>query len=307
MLLKIENLSVAFSSLSLFKRKKFYALRDINLQLEEGKSLTLLGESGSGKTTLGRVIVKLLKPTEGKVIFRNRDIFSLGKEYTKEVSMVFQDPRGSLNPRYTVWEAVEEPLIVHKFSKDLREERVEKVLSSAGVERNLWFRKTAELSGGQRQRVAIARALVLDSSLIVADEPTSALDLSISYEILKLFEDLKREKSLIFITHDIRIGVRVGDKIALLLKGRLLEFSPTEAFVKKPLHPYGRYLFENLPLKSPFEREQNIPFTQKMEDSSNYEECPFISRCPHKEERCKKFPPPSKVGNSIIYCWLYID
>ena len=303
MLLKIENLSVVFSQNYLLRRKIFYALRDINLQLEEGKSLTLLGESGSGKTTLGKVLVRLIKPTAGKVLFKGNDIFSLGKEYTKEVSMVFQDPRSSLNPNYTVWESVEEPLIVHNIPKRTRKERVEKFLTLAEVDRELWFRKTEELSGGQRQRVAIARALVLEPSLIVADEPTSALDLSVAYGILKLFENLKKQHSLVFITHDIRIGVRVGDFIALLLKGRLLEFSPSGDFVKKPLHPYGEYLLNSLPAKSPFERK--VTFLEEVEDKSTSDGCPFINLCPYREERCKEFPPPFRVGNRTVYCWLY--
>ena len=305
MLLKIENLSVSFSQNSFFKRKIFYALRDINLHLEGGKSLTLLGESGSGKTTLGKVLVRLIKPTKGKILFRGKDIFSLGKEYTKEVSMVFQDPRSSLNPNYTVWEAVEEPLIVHNIPKRTRKERVEKVLTLADVDRELWFRKTEELSGGQRQRVAIARALVLEPSLIVADEPTSALDLSVAYGILKLFEILKKKRSLVFITHDIRVGVRVGDFIALLLKGRLLEFSPAGDFVKKPLHPYGEYLLSSLPARDPFERK--VTFLEEVENETSSDGCPFINLCPYREERCKEFPPPIRFENRTVYCWLYID
>ena len=307
MLLELKNVSVTYSSSSsLFKRKKFYALRDINLQLEEGESLTLLGESGSGKTTLGKLIVRLLKPTEGKVLFRGKDIYRLGREYTKEVSMIFQDPRGSLNPHYTVWEAVEEPLIVHKFAKNLRKERVEKVLSSTGVKRNLWLKKTSELSGGQRQRVAIARALVLNPSLIVADEPTSALDLSIAYGILELFENIKKEKSIFFITHDVRVGVRAGNKIALLLRGRLLEVSPSEEFVKNPLHPYGKYLLDNLPAKSPLEREKNL-FYKSEENIFSDEGCPFLGNCPYREKRCQKFPPVAEIDGKMVYCWLYVD
>ena len=306
MLLELKDVSVAFSSNFLFRKKRFYALRDINLQLEEGESLTLLGESGSGKTTLGRLIVRLLKPSKGKVLYRGRDIYRLGREYTKEVSMVFQDPRGSLNPRCTVWEAVEEPLIVHKFPKDLRRDRVENALLSAGVERNLWFRRTSELSGGQRQRVAIARALVLNPSLIVADEPTSALDLSIAYGILKLFEKLREEKSILFITHDVRIGLRVGDRIALLLRGRLLELSPSEEFAKNPLHPYGKYLLDNLPAKSPFERGKKTPY-EGGGDIFSGEGCPFIGTCPYGERRCQKFPPAVEIEDRVVYCWLYVD
>ena len=305
MLLKIENLSVAFSQNFFFKRKLFYGLKDINLSLEEEKSLTLLGESGSGKSTLGKVIVRLLKPTKGKVLFKERNIFEWGREYTEKVAIVFQDPRSSLNPKYSVWEAVEEPLIVHRIPKNLRKERIEKYLTLVGIDKELWFRKTSSLSGGQRQRVAIARALVLEPQLLVADEPTSALDLSVAYGILKLFLELKNKISLIFITHDIRIGAQVGNYIALLLKGRLLEFSPTRSFIEKPLHPYGEFLLKSLPAASPFNR---VPLEVE-EVKKSYlppDGCPFYDKCPYREERCQKFPPAVKIGNRTLFCWLYV-
>jgi peptide/nickel transport system ATP-binding protein len=306
MLLQLENVSFSVPLKGFFfKKKPFWILRNVNLSLEKRESLALLGESGSGKTTIGRLIVRLLKPTEGKILFKGKDIFSLDKEYTKKVSMIFQDPRSSLNPNYTVWETVEEPLIVHKVPKNKRKEWVERKLTEAKVPTDLWHKKTSELSGGQRQRVAIARALVLEPELVVADEPTSALDLSVQYEILQLFQNIRRYRGLIFITHDIRIAAKVTDKVALLLGGRLLEISPTKEFVKKPLHPYGEFLLKNLPASSPFKRShESIIDTKTLRD----EGCPFRPVCPYREKRCEEFPPKVKLEEDReVYCWIYVN
>ncbi len=305
-LLELRNVSVVYTSGGFFKRVNFWGLRDVSLTLGEGESLTLLGESGSGKTTIGKLVVRLLKPAKGEVLFRGKNISRLGKEYTRRVSMVFQDPRGSLNPHYTVWETVEEPLIVHGFSKGERTERVEKYLNWAKVDKNLWNRRTVELSGGQRQRVAIARALVLEPELIVADEPTSALDLSVQYGILKLFNSLRGKKSLLFITHDIRVAAKVSDKVALLLGGRLLEVSPVGLFLKKPLHPYGEYLLKSLPAGSPFERSETLEVEGELRTLRD-NGCPFRLACPHYEKGCEEFPPPHTAeGGRVVYCLKYL-
>jgi len=271
----------------------------------EGETVALLGESGSGKSTLGRLAVRLLRPTEGRVLFRGRDAFSYGKEYTRRVSMVFQDPAASLNPRYTVWEAVEEPLLVHGFPKPQRVERVSRVLRWAKVDESLWRRKTASLSGGQKQRVAIARALVLEPELLVADEPTSALDLSVQYGILKLFESLKGRLSTLFITHDLRLAAKLADRVVLLLAGRVLEVSPAREFVRSPLHPYGVFLLESLPAKSPFER-RDAPAAKEPRTLRD-DGCPFRAACPHYRPECEVFPPPVEVGNRLVFCHLYSD
>ena len=306
MLLEVKNISVAYFGSFLFKKKPFFALKDVSFSVNYRESVTILGESGSGKTTLGRLIVRLVEPTEGKVYLEGRNIFSYGKEYTKKVSMVFQNPTDALNPRYSVWEAVEEPLLVHGIKN--RKEVVERVLTSVGVERRLWFRKTHQLSGGQKQRVAIARALVLNPLLIVADEPTSALDLSVAYEILELFKKLKREQSLIFITHDVRIGTKIGEKVILLLGGRVLEISPVREFLKKPLHPYGVFLLNNLPVESPYKKRET---SRGMELKTLRDKgCPFRINCPYKDDKCELFPPEKVVnlenGERRVWCWFYV-
>jgi len=306
MLLELKKISYIVSPKGFlpFRKSPFWILRDINLSLGEKESLVLLGESGSGKTTIGRLLVRLLKPSEGEILFKGKNIFGMGKEYTREVSMVFQDPRESLNPNYTVWEAVEEPLIVHKFPKNLRRERVEKTLLEAKVSSELWNRKTSELSGGQRQRVAIARALVLEPKLIVADEPTSALDLSVQFEILELFQKIRRFRGLIFITHDIRIAAKVGDKVALLLGGRIMEISPLKEFLEKPLHPYGEFLLRSIPASSPFERKPTDEGeTKTIRDGG----CPFRLVCPYRDKKCEEFPPKVVLDRKrTVYCWIYV-
>ena len=306
MLLELKNISVAYFGSFLFKRKPFFALKNISFSVNYRESVTILGESGSGKTTLGRLTVRLVKPTEGKVFLKGRNIFSYGKEYTRKVSMVFQNPREALNPRYSVWGAVEEPLLVHGIKN--RKEIVEKVLTSVDIEEKLWFRKTYQLSGGQKQRVAIARALALNPLLIVADEPTSALDLSMAYEILELFKKLKHKQSLIFITHDVRMGTKVGEKIILLLGGRILEISPVKEFLEKPLHPYGVFLLNNLPVESPYKRKGNLKGMEL--ETLRDEGCPFRINCPYNHEKCKLFPPERIVkvenGERRVWCWIYI-
>ncbi len=309
-LLKVENLFFSYKSGGLFSPRRREVLKEITLSVGKKESLALLGESGSGKSTLGKLILRLLKPQRGKILFENRDAFKLGKEYTRKVSAVFQDPRGSLNPRYTAWEAIEEPLIVHGFSKETRKKRVEYFLRRVKLKEDLWFKKTVSLSGGERQRVAIARALVLEPLLVVADEPTSALDLSVQYEILKIFSELRSERSLIFITHDIRAAAKITERTALMLSGRLLEISPTESFVKKPFHPYGRYLLESLPASSPFERKP-VEEIEEQPPTVEKEGCPFRFRCPERLPECEKFPPSAEVKlgekTAKVWCWLYVN
>ncbi len=303
-LFRFEKVSVAFKSGGLFSKRRFWAVRDVSFSVYGGETVALLGESGSGKSTLGRLVLRLLKPTEGRLFYRGKNPFDYGKEYTREVSAVFQDPAGSLNPRYTVWEAVEEPLLVHGYPKPEREKKVSRTLLWAKVESSLWRKRTSQLSGGQRQRVAIARALVLNPRLLVADEPTSALDLSIQYEILKLFLELKGKLSMLFITHDLRLAAKISDRTVLLIGGRVMEISPTREFVKSPLHPYGEYLLSSLPAKSPFERKP--PEVEGELKTLRDGGCPFRKVCPHYKDECEEFPPKVEVEGRVVYCWKFV-
>jgi len=262
-LLRIEKLSKVFT-VGLFSKKSIWAVKEVSFEIGYGEIFSLVGESGSGKSTIGKVILRLekptsgrvlfegkdpfqmgkeytrlvsvvfQKPTSGRVLFEGKDPFQMGKEYTRLVSVVFQDPRSSLNPRMKVGEIVQEPLLVHK-EKD-RKEKVLQALLMAGLEESFLERRPEELSGGQRQRVAIARAIVLKPKLIVADEPTSALDMSYRAGILELFLTLKEEGiSTLLITHDIRAVERVSDRVGVLYRGKLVELGLSKDVLKNPL------------------------------------------------------------------------
>lgn len=286
----------------LFKKEPFYALRGVSLSVRRSEILGVVGESGSGKTTLGKVILRLERPSEGEIFFSGRDIFSLGKEYTKEVAVVFQDPRNSLNPRMKVEEIVEEPLIVHGIKN--RKERVREALSRVQLPEEFLKRKPDDLSGGQRQRVAIARAIVLKPSLIVADEPTASLDVSVQWEILRLFMSLKEEGiAFLFITHDIRVIEKIADRVAVIYGGALMELGKKKDVLEKPMHPYTKFLLSNVPVRHPKMRKEDS-FTE-VEYEIPKEGCPFAPRCSDYTEECSKSVRRSELNGRIVYCNLY--
>ncbi len=285
-----------------FKKEPFYALRNFTLSVRRSEIVGVVGESGSGKTTLGKLILRLEKPTEGEIRFEGSDIFQLGKSYTKMVSVVFQDPRNSLNPRMRVEEIIEEPLLVHGFRE--RRRILREALQRVQLPEEFLRRKPEDLSGGQRQRVAIARAIVLKPKLIVADEPTASLDVSVQLEILKLFERLREEGiAFLFITHDIRVIEKIADMVAVVYGGMLMEFGRKEDVLGKPLHPYTKFLLSNVPVKDPRMREEDS--FMEMEYEVPKEGCPFSPRCPNYMEECSQGVRRSEVDGRIVTCNLY--
>lgn len=279
-LVKVENLVKKFDlSKSLFARKRDYltAVDHINFTIAPGESLGLVGESGSGKTTTGKMLVRLEKPTEGQIQFKNKedalgsvnpytDIATIRgkaiKQFRRQVQMIFQDPYESLNPRLTIFDTVAEPLKVQKIGTLVeRREMVEDLLYTVGLRPavNYMFRYPYELSGGQRQRVAIARALIVQPKLVIADEPTSMLDVSIRINIMRLMQDLAAEMgiSYLYITHDLAVARYMCQRIAVMYQGKIVEMGETEQILQDPHHEYTRTLLKAVPIPDP-KRKRSI-------------------------------------------------
>ncbi|MGC8852862.1 MAG: ABC transporter ATP-binding protein [Hydrogenobacter sp.] len=302
-LLEVIFLSKVYKiSRGLFRHTYHPAVRKVSFSIKEREIFGLVGESGSGKTTIGKVILRLERPTEGSVKLRDKDIWDIGREYTKRVSAVFQDPFSSLNPYMKVRQIIEEPMVIHKL-KD-RKRRVEEVAQMVKLPIELLDRKPQELSGGQRQRVAIARAVSLFPELIVADEPTASLDATVRKEILELFGELKeRGISTLLITHDIRAVERIADRLAVIYSGMIMEMGTKEQVLKDPKHPYTKYLLENVPVRHPKERKVRMQeeSVQEVLDRG----CPFYWLCSQRLEACKQSIKEEVLDGRFVACNLY--
>lgn len=307
-LLKVENLSKKFLiKKSLLKKEYFTAVDDVNFCLNQNEILGVVGESGSGKSTIGKLILKLIKKDSGKIEFEGKDIYQLSrkeeKNFRRKTSVVFQDPRTSLNPRLKIKQIIEEPLIVHDFPKEERKKLVVQAIKDAGLDETFLDRYPSELSGGQRQRVAIARAIVLKPKMIVADEPTSALDVSIQLQIINLINNLKQKFgiSFLFISHDLNVVGMLADRIMVIYRGKIMEKGNAKDILKNPLHPYTKLLLASLPPDHPSKRkklEQVIEVYREEADNG----CVFYSRCPIAEDICKTKPEYKKSDNREVYC-----
>ncbi|MEZ0361425.1 MAG: ABC transporter ATP-binding protein [Hydrogenobacter sp.] len=303
-LLEVNSLTKVFKvSRGLFGSAYHTAVKDVSFSIEQGEIFALVGESGSGKTTIGRIILRLEKPTQGSVKLRGVDIKSMGKEYTKRVGAVFQDPFSSLNPYMNVREIIEEPMIVHGL-KD-RDERIGKVMDMVRLSEELLQRKPNQLSGGQRQRVAIARAVSLSPDLLVADEPTASLDASVRKEILNLFAELKQMGiSTLLITHDIRAVERIADRLGIIYAGTLMELGNKDEVLANPKHPYTKYLLENVPARHPRYRKIDVE-ENEISEGQNLTGCPFYWLCSERMEGCKENVKEVLSDGRLVKCNLY--
>ncbi len=330
-------------------RRYVHAVDGVSFKIQEGDVFGLAGESGCGKTTTGKTILRLVDPTGGVIGYRPRkklldewselgyeppvideygdiDIAKIPAKYLKplrkEMQMIFQDPYGSLNPRYTIYKILEEPLVIHKIgsTKEERYDIVARALEAVKLTPPEEFmeRYPHMLSGGQRQRVVIARALILQPKFIVADEPVSMLDVSIRAEILELMMELKKKMNLtyIFITHDLALARYITNKIAIMYLGKIVEMGPTLRVLENPMHPYTKALIAAIPEPDPSNRKiiRELPIKGEVPSAVNIPPgCRFRPRCvtydntPEIKKYCEKIEPPliEVEKDHYVSCWAH--
>lgn len=299
-ILKVEGLSKEFDikkrSLT-GKREKHKAVQDITLSVAEGETLGIVGESGCGKSTLGRLIMRLIEPTAGKVYLEGKDLTALSgndlRLQRKDFQMIFQDPYAAFNPRMTVRKILEEPLRTYQIPKDSWEQRISDILKVTGISKDSLSRYPHEFSGGQRQRISIARAILLNPRLIVADEPVSALDVSIQAQILNLMKDLqeKYRMSMIFISHNLASVQYVSSRIAVMYLGRIVEIASADRLYDAPMHPYTQALTAAIPIPVPGRRRPERLSGEVPSPIHLPQGCAFHQRCPYATEACKDRVP----------------
>jgi len=318
-LLKVDNLKTYFPiRKGLLRRTVGYikAVDGVSFGIEKGQTLGLVGESGCGKTTIARSIVRLVPATAGKVFFEQTDTLSADKvelrRLRRQISLIFQDPYGSLNPRMTIGNIVSEPLKVQrKITNSEPAERAAELLLKVGLSPDYMNRYPHEFSGGQRQRIGIARALMLKPKLVICDEPVSALDVSIQSQILNLLKDLQEEFGLtfLFIAHNLAVVEFFCDIVAVMYMGRIVEQATAQELYRNPLHPYTRALISAVPAVGRSEHRRRATLVGEVPSALNPPSgCPFHPRCPWRQSDCLEQMPALKRGKNadnghFIACW----
>lgn len=275
------------------------AVDDVSFHIMPGETFGLVGESGCGKSTLGRVMLRLQPATEGEVLFKGREILRMPerafKPLRREMQVIFQDPFGSLNPRFTVGDIVGEPLRVHGIARGKEQaERVAELLRMVGLDPSWRNRYPHEFSGGQRQRVGIARALALDPKFVVADEAVSALDVSVQSQIINLLCDLQERLGLtyLFIAHGLNVVRHISSRVGVMYLGKLVEVCETEELFEHPVHPYTAALLSAAPMPDPRRKRERIVLTGEVPSPANPPSgCRFHPRCPRMQQVCREQEP----------------
>lgn len=278
-----------------------HAVDGVNLKIEEGKTLGVVGESGCGKSTLGRTILRLIEPTSGQVLYKGQDITKLKSrqmdEIRKEMQIIFQDPFSSLNPRMSVLDIIAEPIKVCKLYSSSEEtyKRAEELMDIVGLAKRFANSFPHELDGGRRQRIGVARALAVNPRFIVCDEPVSALDVSIQAQILNLLMDLQDDMGLtyMFITHDLSVVKHISSEIAVMYLGQCVEKVETDTLFSNPLHPYTKALLNAIPVPKLGEKKRGVGIIKgEVTNPINPPEgCRFAARCPNVCDKCKEKTP----------------
>lgn len=316
LLLEAKDLKKHFSTKGLFSRKGgvVHAVDGISFDIEKGETFGLVGESGCGKSTTGRLVLRLLEPTAGRVYFEGNNLFELGqrelRRLRRRMQIIFQDPSASLNPRMTAGEIIGEPLVIHNLvPKAGRAKRVDKLMELVGLSPAQADRYPHEFSGGQKQRIGIARALAVDPVFIVADEAVSSLDVSIRAQILNLMQDLQQNLGLtyLFITHDLSVVKHLSDRIAVMYLGRIVELGSTTSVFNHPHHPYTQALLSAIPIPNPeVKRKRTILEGDMPSPIDPPAGCKFHTRCPYRMEKCGRIEPELvDIGNKhFVGCHL---
>src|SRR5882762_6996591 len=318
-LVRVDHLSKEFpaGTTAVFGGKKLSvkAVSNVTVEISPGETLGLVGESGSGKSTLGRLILKLLEPTEGKVFFDGRDLSTLGRAelraLRREMQLVFQDPYASLNPRMRVRSIVGEGIEIHKLARGReKENRIVELLNMVGMGADAMDRFPHEFSGGQRQRIGIARALAVNPRFLVLDEPVSALDVSIQAQIINLLQDLQEKLNLtyLFIAHDLRVVEHISNRVAIMYLGKIVEIASRDEIYLRPHHPYTRALLSAIPTVDTAHKPERIKLPGEMPSPMNPPPgCAFHPRCPYAKDVCRTLEPKLETGRGghAVACHVF--
>jgi oligopeptide/dipeptide ABC transporter ATP-binding protein len=280
-----------------------HSVNQVSFSIRRGDTLGLVGESGCGKTTLGRTILRLIEPTDGRIVFDGTDITHCNtrdmRHIRRKMQIIFQDPYAALNPRMSIQAILEEPLTIHKLahSKEERNKRIQQLLDYVQLSRTVLGKYPHEFSGGQRQRICIARALAVEPIFMVCDEAIAALDVSVQAQVINLLMDLQKELGLtyLFISHDLKVVEFIADHVAVMYLGKIVEMAPAEAIYRCPKHPYTKALFSAIPTLDPTQKNKRIILQGDVPSPMQLPTgCPFHPRCWKATELCTRVYPELK-------------